>query len=521
MVQHKHSMCHCDSVASLPGAAEGLEEQELARMQAAVHQLLVGVGEDPEREGLVDTPRRVAKAWLDMTRGYRQECKSAFGTALFHEPIVAAGSDGLVVVRDITFAALSERSLLPFHGRAHIAYVPSQGVVLGLSKLARVIKCLAARLQTQAQFTQRLVEAVQAEVGARGVAAVVQALHLGAGPAPAAQLTSAATGCFTQPGCGHLAEFLALLRLSGRSAPPAAGFCDAAAALERQQSGEADGYGAAVAAEAAPVASSSMVAATQQLLLSVGEDPARKGLNGGAARYASWLLSATAGYRMHPPSCCAGAACAGGCSGIGSPVAAAELGPPTPDEHSPDPSDASSDDMSTEVPFILGMREAEAAAAAAAGQPPELAQQAQRPAQQDGVQTFSAHFSSQCEHHLLPFYGTLRLAYLPGGAGSASAACDPACLRRRLAGVVEMFSRRLQVQERLTHQVADAVASLLGARAVLVAVESAHMCMVARGVEKHASTTLTTAARGEWAEDAAGRAAALEALLEPLQHAQR
>ncbi len=57
MVQHRHNMCHCDSVASLPGAAEGLEEQELARMQAAVHQLLVGVGEDPEREGLVDTPR--------------------------------------------------------------------------------------------------------------------------------------------------------------------------------------------------------------------------------------------------------------------------------------------------------------------------------------------------------------------------------------------------------------------------------------------------------------------------------
>lgn len=203
---------------------------------------------------------------------------SAFGTALFHEPIVAAGSDGLVVVRDIMFAALSEHSLLPFHGRAHIAYVPADGVVLGLSKLARVTKCLAARLQTQAQFTQRLVDEVQAAVGSRGVAAVVQALHLGAGPAPTAQLSSAASGCFTQPGSGHLAEFLALLRMSGRSTPTAADFCHGAgagAALEQQQSGGLGGNAAGDIA-AAPVASSSMVAATQQLLQGVGEDPARK-----------------------------------------------------------------------------------------------------------------------------------------------------------------------------------------------------------------------------------------------------
>lgn len=354
-----------------------------------------------------------------------------------------------------------------------------------------------------------------------------------------------------------------------------------------------------------------------------------QGLKGGAARYASWLLSATAGYRMQPPGCCRGAACAGGCSGSSSPVAASELGPPTPDEHSPDPSDASSDDMSAEMPFILGMREVEGTPASgagglAAGQPlqQQHEQHAQWP-QQDGLQAFATHFSSQCEHHLLPFYGTLRLAYLPGGAGSASAACDPACLRRQLGRIVEMFARRLQVQERLTHQVADAGAlllrvlggkgertvclivnggrqaagldcdksrplqislqatgccctcilpcsspttdnlapssrhenilprsaasrasvpsaaphlaaplphpplaataamSALGARAVLVAVESAHMCMVARGVEKHASTTLTTAARGEWEADAAARAAALEALVDPAQHALR
>lgn len=83
-----------------------------------------------------------------------------------------------------------------------------------------------------------------------------------------------------------------------------------------------------------------------------------------------------------------------------------------------------------------------------------------------------------------------------------------------LAHIVDMYSKRLQVQERLTHQVADAVAATLGAQAVLVVVESAHMCMVARGVEKHASTTLTTAARGPWAIDPAARAAAMAALLD-------
>jgi GTP cyclohydrolase I len=287
-------------------------QPELARMEAAVQQLLLGVGEDPSREGLVDTPRvsarsvqlaaaaarlavaaalcvahvvsvpprslprlqRVAKAWLDMTRGYRQECKSAFGTALFHEPTVAAGADGLVVVRDITFAALSEATLLPFHGRCHIAYVPAGGVVLGLSKLARVTKCLAARLQTQQQFAERLVAAVQAEVAAAGVAAVVQAVHLGCGPAPLANTTVATCGCFARPASGQLQEFLALLRLGGQSPAGWEAGCDAAAAepdqQQQQQQQQQQGL------EEQPEVSSSMAAAADTLLQCVGEDPTRK-----------------------------------------------------------------------------------------------------------------------------------------------------------------------------------------------------------------------------------------------------
>jgi GTP cyclohydrolase I len=148
---------------------------------------------------------------------------------------------------------------------------------------------------------------------------------------------------------------------------------------------------------------------------------------------------------------------------------------------------------------------------------PQQQQQQQQGQQQvaDGVQTFSAQFSSQCEHHLLPFYGRLKLAYrLPAGTPSVGSTSRPQQEQQQLGHIVEMFSRRLQVQERLTHQVADAAAAALGASAVLVVVESAHMCMVARGVEKHASTTMTTAARGAWAADAAARAAALDVLLQ-------
>ncbi|PRW45523.1 GTP cyclohydrolase I [Chlorella sorokiniana] len=517
---------HIDSTCSLADAAPGsAEEEQLRAMEAAVKQLLVNVGEDPLREGLVDTPRRVAKAWLDMTRGYRQDHKSAFGTALFHEPIVSAGSDGLVIVRDITFAALSEHSLLPFHGRCHIAYVPRHGVVLGLSKLARVTKCLAARLQTQQAFTERLIAAVAEEVQAKGVAAVVQAVHLGDGPAPAAQLSSGATGVFSDPASGRLQEFVTLLRLSGRAAPPATSFAEQPAAAAGEQAAAAAGEQGAAAA-----ASSSLVQATDVLLQNVGEDPGRKGLKGSAARYASWLAGATSGYRMQLPCYCSGGGCSGAADGggSGSPVAA-ELGPATPDDHSPDPSDASSDDMSAELPCYLGMAEAAAAdAAARSSASAEAAAGAAGGARQQqaaaGLQTFSSHFSSQCEHHLLPFYGKLKLAYLPASSSSSSSSdssSNSGSDRAALRLIVEMFSKRLQVQERLTHQVADAVSSALGAAAVLVVIESAHMCMVARGVEKHASTTLTTAARGAWAEDTTARAAALEALLDQQPHSPR
>ena len=158
-------------------------------------------------------------------------------------------------------------------------------------------------------------------------------------------------------------------------------------------------------------------------------------------------------------------------------AAAAELGPPTPDDPSPDPSDASSDDVSADAPWYLALRETAETGAVyvargccssgqAAGTPPQQQQQQQREREQEeqqleGLHTFSALFSSQCEHHLLPFYGRLKLAYLPADGGGGGAGGGGAS-RAALAHIVQMFSRRLQVQERLTHQVADAGAGWSG-----------------------------------------------------------
>lgn len=116
------------------------------------------------------------------------------GQALFHEPILKSTSGGIITVRDIEFASTSEESMLPFLGRCHIGYIPRDGVVVGLSKVARVAKVLACRLQTQERFTQQLLAAFEAELFPLGVAVVVEATHLIDGPEADPRFSSAASG---------------------------------------------------------------------------------------------------------------------------------------------------------------------------------------------------------------------------------------------------------------------------------------------------------------------------------------
>lgn len=134
--------------------------------------ILEAVGEDPLREGLLRTPQRAAKAMQFLTQGYTQDL-----TALINDAVFTTSNNEMVIVRDIELYSLCEHHLLPFLGRAHVAYLPN-GKVLGLSKIPRIVDMFARRLQIQEKLTQQIGNCIQEVTGAKGVAVVVEAKHL-------------------------------------------------------------------------------------------------------------------------------------------------------------------------------------------------------------------------------------------------------------------------------------------------------------------------------------------------------
>ena len=171
---------------------------DAAGVEKASRDLLVAIGEDPQREGLIGTPDRMARAWREMCSGLFEDPREHLRTQ-FH-----AGTDELVLVRDITFFSVCEHHLLPFHGVAHVGYIPAKDGVMGLSKLARLVEVYARRPQVQERLTQQIADALVEYAGARGVIVVTECEHLcmsmrGIKKSSARTVTSAARGLLRNP----------------------------------------------------------------------------------------------------------------------------------------------------------------------------------------------------------------------------------------------------------------------------------------------------------------------------------
>lgn len=162
--QGKPARANRNNVNSLPP----IVDQE--RIAAAVREILIAVGEDPDREGLIETPERVARMYTEMFSGLHKDAREPL------QKTFTVKYDEMVLVKDIRFESICEHHLLPFMGKAHVAYLP-EGKVLGLSKLARVVEIMARRPQVQERMTEELADLIMDEIKPRGVAVVLEAMH--------------------------------------------------------------------------------------------------------------------------------------------------------------------------------------------------------------------------------------------------------------------------------------------------------------------------------------------------------
>ncbi len=204
------SDAHSNSVPRKKKTGRNLSEPvDLPRIQAAVREILLAIGEDPNREGLSETPQRVARMYEELFGGLRKD-PAAVLQKTFTEKY-----DEMVLVKNIGFESMCEHHLLPFFGKAHIAYLPN-GNIVGLSKLARVVEILSRRPQVQERMTETLADLVMEELDARGVGVVVEASHScmairGVRKADSLCTTSAMRGAFkTNP--ATRSEFMALIQ---------------------------------------------------------------------------------------------------------------------------------------------------------------------------------------------------------------------------------------------------------------------------------------------------------------------
>ena len=199
---HEHGDVPSDAPRPVPAGVD------LPRIERAVREILISIGEDPDREGLAKTPNRVARAYAELMAGLSEDPKAHLKT-VFHERY-----DEVVLLRDVEFHSLCEHHLLPFTGRAHVAYLPD-GKVVGLSKLARLVEGFARRPQVQERLTGQIADALMEELNPIGAACVIEATHTcmtirGAKKPGSVMVTSALRGIFKENPSSR-AEVLSLM----------------------------------------------------------------------------------------------------------------------------------------------------------------------------------------------------------------------------------------------------------------------------------------------------------------------
>ena len=187
---------------------ETWDDQAVEELKNSYHAILTRIGEDPNREGLLKTPERAAKAMAVLTSGNGMDPEAILRSAMFTEP-----SDEMVLVRDIEVYSLCEHHMLPFFGKAHVAYIPN-GKIVGLSKIPRVVDAFSRRLQVQERLTEQIRDCIQDTLEAKGVAVVIEARHLcmqmrGVQKQNSVTTTSAFTGEFLKDSTRK--EFISLI----------------------------------------------------------------------------------------------------------------------------------------------------------------------------------------------------------------------------------------------------------------------------------------------------------------------
>ena len=191
-----------------PGDLSEFSTEDLHR------EILRRIGEDPERDGLLATPKRVEKSLAFLTKGYHEDPNEILHGALFD-----VDYDEMVIVKDVEMFSLCEHHMLPFFGKVHVAYIP-KGKVIGLSKIARLVEVFARRLQVQERMTRQIADAIQEAIEPHGVGVVIEARHLcmmmrGIEKQNSSTVTSAMVGCFREK--ETRSEFLSLVRQTGTS----------------------------------------------------------------------------------------------------------------------------------------------------------------------------------------------------------------------------------------------------------------------------------------------------------------